>query len=454
MAQKAYIVDGLVQSKENDINQRIEDIPSALESLPIEDLRYDETADEVVDGNTKSNFFIDDNGVKNLQNYSPDAVEVTRSITLNRRGGPDDVIVATTGDFTTEFTVGKIINLDGSASSDGIPMKLKTVAALEMTIDETFNRITIDESTPFSATITQGWQRLEGLDFKDEMQLDSLGRWEAKGPAQLKREDFDKFEEALVSVVRQHVISQTPYPERHRNPPEAQFAGGKIVRSSTSFTWDDLVDDGVNFGADIYKQLTAQTTGVDITFDPVNDKIIRASGDFAVDGWKRGMNCRPSGSTSNNKVYAIKGVSALEMNVVTADADKLVAEGPASGITLDGLFEITAYSKWRNSDNPGEVAQIIWTRWMQEQVAQNWFDEVADLEKSWKGDADSANNWATSTAYALDDVVYDENTRKYYICTTAHTSGTTTLVDDIANWDEYKPEDISLPDYPTVQIAS
>lgn len=455
MPQKAYIVNDIVQSKENDINQNIVVVPVALESKPISELLYKESSDALVDATLESNFFIDDNLVKHLQNYSPDKVSISRSITLNRRGGPDDVIEATTGSFVTDgFVVGKIINLNGSINSDGVPMKLKTVSALEMTIDEDFSRIVVDESTPATITIEQGWQRLEGINFSDEIGINDQGLFYVKGAAELRRDAVAVFTAQTVDIVRQHRIEQTPYPERHCNPPEADFATAKIVRAATSFSYSDCLGDAANFGSEIYAQVADQLTGVDITFDAVNDRITRASGDFTTGNWQRIMNVRPTGSTNNDKVFAIKSVEALHLNVSVADADKLVDEGPVSGVTLDGLCEISAYAKFRNSDNPAEVAQENWIRFMQEGVAWNWFDQVADNERNWIRGADNSNAWAASTVYAVDDIVFDPGTKTFKICNTAHTSGTGTIQDDISNWDDYTPDGISLPDYPTTQIAS
>lgn len=77
MAEKAYIIDDLIQSKETENNQRLEDLPVPLEATAIENLRWDNTAGAVVDANTKSDFYIDDNGVKHLQDYGPGWQQLT-----------------------------------------------------------------------------------------------------------------------------------------------------------------------------------------------------------------------------------------------------------------------------------------------------------------------------------------------------------------------------------------
>ena len=60
-----------------------------------------------------------------------------------------------------------------------------------------------------------------------------------------------------------------------------------------------------------------------------------------------------------------------------------------------------------------------------------------DMEGRISGGSDTTNlknkgNWAATTAYALDDVVYTDG--KSYKCTTAHTSGSSFDVTEAANW--------------------
>lgn len=55
-------------------------------------------------------------------------------------------------------------------------------------------------------------------------------------------------------------------------------------------------------------------------------------------------------------------------------------------------------------------------------------------------DADSLakkGDWAASTEYAVNDVVYETSGKKWYKCTTAHTSGTA-FAGDSANWTEFE----------------
>ena len=454
MAKKILFINDLADTREDDKGQSIVDCPVALENTTLTDIRYKASTDTAVNGNDESDFFIDDSGVKHLQNYSADHVEVTRNITLDRRGGPDDVIKATTGDFTTEFTVGKIINLEGSANSDGIPMKLKTVAALEMTIDEDFNRIVIDEATAFSCKITQGWQRLEGINFSDTMGKDSVGRWYAKSDNELRNDTYNIFKAQLKAVVEGHRISKTSVPERHSSPPESSFAMKKIVRNATSFSPKDCFIDAVRYGGWIYDEDSETLSGVDITFDTTLGRITRASGDFTSENWHKGMQVTVAGSTNNDEItVAIDGIVALSLEVSSADTSKLTQEGPVSGVTLTGLNTVTGYVKFRSNDDPGEVHVDFWRRYMEECVAENWFDNVAELHRNYRKKAKDANNWAATTSYSVGDVVFDPISKFFIECNTAHTSQST-LSADSEKWDNYLPTGIVLPDYPTTQIDS
>jgi hypothetical protein len=52
----------------------------------------------------------------------------------------------------------------------------------------------------------------------------------------------------------------------------------------------------------------------------------------------------------------------------------------------------------------------------------------------------TADEWKRSTAYAQYDLVWVASESKFYGCTAAHTSGTGTIQDDIADWLEWTPE--------------
>jgi hypothetical protein len=457
MAEKAYIVNDIVQSKENDVNQNIVDVPVALESKPISELRFKEASTALVDATLETDFFIDDNGVKHLQNYSPDELKISGTFTLNRRGGLyDDRVERATGSFVTDgFVVGKYVSIEGNAN-DNQPLLVTVVNALNMEFDNDFGRITADEAAQ-TLTLHQGWQRLEDINLSDELGKTDLGRYYPKSASELQDDAALLFEQQLRDIVRQHAVESTPFPERHRNPPEGSFAGKKLINNTTSFTYDDLAKDAVLHGGRIYDKLTAQTTGVDITFDATNGKIIRASGSFSDDGFKQAMEITVTGSTSNNRKFTINwvgGTGNTEIKVSAADTAGITQEGPTTGVTLDGLATIQGYEEFRSNDTPGEVDRKIWRRYMQESVTENWFDILAQNEESHLSSILYVSEWEVSTAYALDDIVFDPISKKYYMCSTAHTSGTGTFQDDIANWTEYKPEDISLPDYPAEQIAS
>ena len=457
---KAYIVNDIIQERENNINQRLEPLAPELEGIANSDLRWDDSTGVVVNANTKTNFFIDDDGIKHLQNYADGAFSVTGVFTLNRRAAGDR-FERDTGSFIDDgFTVGAFVSVEGSASNDQ-PFKVITVEANRLYTDMDFSRISPDEND-ITVTIHQGWQRLSGINFSDIMGTTAFGRWRVKPVAELQDDAFLEFSSETDSLVQQHVTEQTPYPERHRNPPEYLSAIAKIVDitkdESPPYGFGHFLSDVNRFGQDIYIQRSAQTTDAtaSITFDAVGGKIVRSEGSFGADGWKRIMVCTVTGSASNNKKFAVKNATNGELLISADDTDKLVDEGPSTGtgITLDGLSAITGYESFRNSDNPGVVAKENWRRAMQEGVAVRWFDDVADIENSYIKKAENADVWATSTLYSVDQVVFDPKTQQYFICIVEHTSGTGTIQDDITNWNDYLPDGIVLPDYPTVQIAS
>jgi hypothetical protein len=77
-------------------------------------------------------------------------------------------------------------------------------------------------------------------------------------------------------------------------------------------------------------------TGVNITFNensPSADTIVRASGDFATDGWIAVMSqVTVEGSDSNDGTYEIGSISTD--TITLANGEDLVQEGPSSGVTL------------------------------------------------------------------------------------------------------------------------
>ncbi|OGV97342.1 hypothetical protein A2W24_06450 [Microgenomates group bacterium RBG_16_45_19] len=77
-------------------------------------------------------------------------------------------------------------------------------------------------------------------------------------------------------------------------------------------------------------------TGVNITFNenpPSADTIVRASGDFATDGWLQVMGqVTVEGSASNNGTYEIATIATD--TITLAAAEDLTQEGPVAGVTL------------------------------------------------------------------------------------------------------------------------
>ena len=210
---KAYRENDIVKYKEEDKNQAIDDLPVALETVNNDMILWKESTSEYVDARNETTFFIDDNGGKHLQNYAANAVKVTGTFDLNRRGGPNDAVQRSTGSWITDgFTVGSWVSFEGTTNEDSIAFKVIAVSALDLEFDESIQRISIDELA-VSCTVHQGWQRLENVDFEREMNLKPSGQWAVKADGKLKTEAYDKFVADLANVVKSFTNTSMPMPE-------------------------------------------------------------------------------------------------------------------------------------------------------------------------------------------------------------------------------------------------
>lgn len=450
MAQGAFFRDDLVLSKQQDENNAYLIIPAPLEATPIDQLRRDDT-DTVVDAQTLSAFFIDDAGTKHAANFSPDAVKVTGTFELDRRGGPDDRIIRTTGSFITDgFVVGKWLSIEGSTSSD-FALKIKTVAALEITIDETVSRITVDEAAQ-TLTLHQGWQRLEGLDFREKLTTDANGLWKAKADgAQIKagRQQFFADVAKYVDDETNRIIAeQAPGYSVLLAEKRQQAAMAQLRKDAGSPDINDLYGDVALFGKRIVDELAASSTGISVTFNATQNRIERTSGSWTTDGYRDGMEVTVSNSASNDDTVTIINVTALNLKIAAADA--LTQEGPVS-VDLSAINTLTGYRKYRADPDEWSANSNDLTDFMSESIVIEWTQRTRNDENTWVQVVKDATVWAASTAYAVDDSVYDKYEGKFYTCNTAHTSGTE-RTDDAAKWTEYAPNQITLTAFPTTQL--
>ncbi len=458
MAQGAFFRDDVVLSKQTDQNNAYLIIPQALESVPIDDLRRDDT-DTVVDGKTLTAFFIDDNGLKHASNFAPGALKLNRTVTLNRRGGANkDRFERGSGSFITDgFQVGDWVSVDGSVSNDRA-YKIATVAALNMEIDDAIVGFDVDE-TSVAVTLHTGWQRIE-IAWTDKLKRSAEGLWEVKSNQELRREARSAFSLDLSHYVDNEVAVTIPaqapgYSERRAGKQFISAMADLRRDSPDSPTWGELQDDLNTRAKTIFDEVEASNTGLTVTFNAAQNRIERTAGDWAADGYLAGMEVWPDGSTSNDKAqtnggWVIKNVTALNLKVV--DEDSLTQEASVS-VDLLGRRTLTGYKKWRADDeqwgpavNKNDLGDF-----MEEAIVVEWYARIRKDQSDYFRNVKSADIWAASTAYAVDDYVFDPLNCRFYRCNEAHTSGTA-RVDDDSKWDWITPQGITLTAFPTAQL--
>jgi hypothetical protein len=116
-----------------------------------------------------------------------------------------------------------------------------------------------------------------------------------------------------------------------------------------------------------FQTLATQVSGVDITFADANpDTIARASGDFTSDGYTAGMAATVSGAVNagNNGSFIIDSLVALTLTLIASET--LTAEGPTSGVIIDGetgivrtLNAVDYPFNWRLFGNNGSLSQCF-----------------------------------------------------------------------------------------------
>lgn len=124
------------------------------------------------------------------------------------------------------------------------------------------------------------------------------------------------------------------------------------------------------------------------------------------------------------------------------------------------VYDGTSYSIWEMTFEEGlkKVAWATASNWSWDCAASSSLGRVFFIKgtriyllgnQAFSGEGfggdfinDYDSVWATTTAYVVGHVV--KSSSNYYRCTTAHTSGSTTIDDDISNWEVDSGEDITF----------
>ncbi len=449
MAKRAYIVGDIVESLAEDINQRIEDVPVALENRPPDELLWNGTA--VVDALTLTEFYIDPQGTKHAQNLATSKVSVTGTFTLNRRASLADRFERTAGSWVTDgFVVGDIVSVSGTVSNDKV-FKIVSVSASYMNIDETVSRVSPDETVEM--TIETGWQKIYSTTFRAPIVLEN-GIWRDKTDDELHTEAKELFETNADADADAWVSTNGgTYPARRREQAEYEAAQMRIARASSTMTLEQLANDGWNFGTDILDKVIASQTALTLTFNAANHTVTRSAGSWDTDGFRRAMQVTFTGTTSNNKTFTIVSFTATVLTLSTSVKEpEVVDETATADCAASAITTLIGYRRFRGVDDPGDFPSSYAEQFMEGAIINVWFDRIRTTRRDHVDGARTSGIWTGSTPYVVGDIEWVKALNAFKKCNTAHTSSAD-FNTDVANWDDYLPDGATYPDYPTEQLT-